>query len=98
MNKKIIFSLVSILVLTTSASYAMNDQEDLERRQKIVNKQLELHQFTNKFNHKTTPTFFEGIQEAEKFQPMGGFLPIVPNTTYFRQVNKQANKAKHQWE
>jgi len=97
MAKKIIFSLASILVLTTSASYAMNEEDDLKLRQTIVNKQLELHKWTNEFNGSPKPTFYEAIEEAEKFEPMGGLPPIGPNTPYFREVNKQANKAKHDW-
>lgn len=57
MDKKIISSLVSILVLTTSASYAMDDQEDLKRRQNTVSKQLKEHQRLNKINSVTHPTF-----------------------------------------
>lgn len=92
MSKKLFFFIMSILVLKTSASYAMYD--DLEERKKAVNRQLEVQQQQKEWfeliGAPTPTTLHESIQRTKKFTPPA-------DVKYMEDVNKSANKAKHDW-
>jgi hypothetical protein len=90
MYKKTILAF-SILVLTTSATYAMDDLED---RQKAVNRQLDAQQQQKEWfeliGAPTPDNLYDSIQKTKKFTP-------PEDVKYLEYVNKTANKAKHDW-